>query len=253
VTRIDGNINTTRPWHSPRSGSLNPRTTQISNHEGLIGRTEVSENRNKVLAGLLEDAINELRLTRGHYQGSNDMESSDSFNRALTKVKSVQKCLEDPFSPTPPGKPNDTESHPPGDQASVLRLVEGDRVQPSIEPSSIENNATAITAPASSVMESSASRMKDVTGSNTAHPVPLRPTARSLLAESDFSWMLGDEMHRSSFISSMSFSMEQDRHGDGRSKHTPLFRDNRETGRGKTSDEDDGLALSSLRGDNDYR
>lgn len=86
-----------------------------------------------------------------------------------------------------------------------------------------------------------------------AKPTPRRPATRPSLAESEFSWMLGDNRYRSSFVSSVSVPPEQSRQGDAKEKQNPLFGDGREEGRGKPAIEDDGLLLKSLRGTNDRR
>ena len=71
---------------------------------------------------------------------------------------------------------------------------------------------------------------------------------RPSLAESPFSFMLGEGHHRSSFVSSASAPPEQRRASDPKSKpRQPVVGEKEVASRGTESDED-GFTMSSLRG-----
>ena len=71
--------------------------------------------------------------------------------------------------------------------------------------------------------------------------LPRRP-----LAQSEFSWMLGDNTHRSSFVSSASLPPDQSRRSESRSRQGSLFGDGRDEKREQSQKDEDSLSLNSF-------
>jgi TBC1 domain family member 5 len=239
VTQTDGSINTSRSWNGSRLGSPNFRLAKTSAASDPIKRSESLEYRSKVLAGLLSETVNELLLVQERYQISNGTEIDGSLNRALAKIRYVQNCLEQPSLPASGGA-KDPERNSTADQGTSPQTAEKGPSKPELEPSLAKNKATGNTTYTFPGRENSLALTKD--GVPSGHDLDAQPVLLRPAADSEFSWMLGDGSHRSSFISSASLPPEQ-------SRKAPLFGDSRETGRGKALSDDEGLAMSSLRGD----
>jgi TBC1 domain family protein 5 len=216
----------------------------------LVKKIEFLGQRNKTLAEILGDALNELRTTKENSEQNHDANSDEAFNRALAKIQSVQNSLEDPSVQTPTERTKDTtdSGSPIGEQVIASPRGEQDQDNPEDQPLPTEDETTSASPIQSATTEKNVSQT-EVAAGLLAPPVSLRHPSRPSLAQTGFSWMLGDSVHRSSFVSSSSVLPEQSRQGDVRYRPTPLFGGgSKEQGRGKVRSEDDGLVLSSLRG-----
>lgn len=239
---------TSRPRHSsPRIDSPNSGPVNISNPSDLAKKAALLEKRDRKLVEMLSDALAELRTVKESV--GLDSNADEALNRAYETVQSVQINLDSSSTPMPTESTKGLEST--DDQKDVSPQGNMRQERQDVEAPLADSHDTRMTAAPSSMVGGSPNREDGVTASSkplTATPVPHRTAARSTLAQSEFSWMLGDKMNRSSFVSSASLPPDQSRHGDARTKQGPLFGDSRDEGRKHSTEEDDGLALNSLRG-----
>lgn len=249
IIQPDGTSNLARPWNNPRVGSP-PSQVGGPNPVDLVRKIEFLGQRNKTLAEVLGDALSELRMTKEDSPPTPDANPDEAFNRALAKIQSVQNLLEDQSIQTPTERTKDTDSgESNGEQTIASPRGEQDQNTPEAKPLPPEEETTSASPIQSAATGKNVSQTEAVTVGLPAPPASLRHSSRPSLEQTGFSWMLGDSVHRSSFVSSSSLLPEQSRQGDVRYRPTPLFSGgSKEQGRGKVRSEDDGLLLSSLRG-----
>lgn len=255
------NLEQLQTGHS-RSSSLDfPRNlgasdaTENSANEDLISRLKQLEDRNKALAKMLEGAQETLRKWK-----STDTQSGasgeDAFNTALARIQFVSVYLADADIAIPEMTPvaeKKFEIPAITQETSVDKQeIETTQSQQSPNPPAIAENIPSIVKHQQSVPESKA---------RTPSISPTRATAvRPSLANSSFSFMLGEDRHRSSFVKSKPLPEER-RHSDAKaekhrkdsheSKTKPRLsaKDRKEQKSGnKVSDsDDDGFTLSTLQ------
>lgn len=223
-----------RRIESPPHDSPSPPHISLATIRRLNSRISALESRSQTLARMLGEAINELHTKQVHPNNS----GIEAIDLALAKLQFVQVYLEDPTIPIPdeeklatqaPARARSSEPVP-----SVIAGKENNT--PGGQPRG-NNNSAFLELP----------KNGDSEASDIIKPVPLRPAAapatRAPIAESPFSWMLGDNKERSGFVTSVAVPPEQ-----SRSTGT-LFGDNRADERRKPAgDEEDGVVLDSLRG-----
>jgi len=223
------------------------------------------EERNKVLAKMLENAQETLRKWK-----SQDSHEEDVFNTALAKIQFVSAYLTDTDIPipafTPPteqvahevtdktsgaeGETNEARASDVDGAANILQhKTSQTRVGTSPAPSKTEATTQGLRVPTASPMP------------RTSSPSPSRPAQpRPSLAESSFSFMLGENRHRSSFVRatplpeerrSSDAQREKSRKNsiDQKSKQRPNIRDKKDRkGKGDKKDsDDDGFTMSTLQ------
>jgi len=223
------------------------------------------EERNKVLAKMLENAQETLRKWK-----SQDSHEEDVFNTALAKIQFVSVYLTDADIPIPTvtstveqvSDEADVKTGGTNDEANEARaLIEGDTphasqhktsqthgVEVSPTPSKADATTQALRVPTASPMPRASS------------PSPTRPApARPSLAESSFSFMLGENRHRSSFVRatplpeerrSSDAQREKSRKNsiDSKSKQKPSIKDKKgRKAKGERKDSDDGFTMSTLQ------
>ncbi|OJD17794.1 hypothetical protein AJ78_02147 [Emergomyces pasteurianus Ep9510] len=224
----------------PPNDSPSPPHINFVAVRGLNARISALERRNQALAVMLGDAINELRAQSKDPNKSN----AEAMDIALAKIQFVQVYLADPTMPIPEER---LSSKPAVDRPrssdpifrepvskTTTTLVGKENSTPNGERKPETNSA---------LHPPPQTRAAEV--ANLAKPVPLRPApaTRAPLAESPFSWMLGNNKERSGFVTSVSAPPEQ-----GRSTGT-LFGDSQSDGRRNAAgDEEDGVVMDSLRG-----
>ena len=259
---------------SPRRGNdvfrepLTGESALPDDLEGLSQRIRYLEDRNKALARMLGEALKELRRpqTAESSAGNNGIEST--LNIALAKMRFVQVYLEDSEIPVPPPVPampmlktlpNETNSTEDDKGGETPKLPIPD---PKVKIQQDDSPTTTKESTSSELVEN------EVAPSSlpTSPPRSTRLNPRPSLAQSSFSWMLGENHHRSSFVSSASVPPEQRRESDTKTRPKQLFADGKKDGkkeskkdskkdgkkeegrRGSDSSEEDGFTLSSLRG-----
>ncbi|KAL3492598.1 rab-GTPase-TBC domain-containing protein [Aspergillus germanicus] len=209
----------------------------------LKAKVKGLEERNRMLANTLGQAVNDIRSQ----VTNNEALDLNVVERALTKVQSVQTTLETPYF-TPDAKLYSSASEKPQEKKHTA-LTE-------VEPTLLENAKPARSSLDSLASDSTIAKSPVGSPSGQRHvlsakpansPKPLRHVMRPSLADSGFSWMLGEDRHLSSFVSPASVPPEQTRHGEAKTKQNALF-GNGDTQQKSPQAEPDGMALNSLRG-----
>jgi TBC1 domain family member 5 len=231
-------------------------------------RLGMLEKRNKALARMLADALEELRL---HKESSDAKEASvadSSFNTALAKMQFVQVYLADSEIQIPGEEGNSDWETPEGqslvvgstDPTSgfVTKTTDAFMVAPEHENAISDRPSTPVTADAAKSRNrpnSKGTEAAAVTQDRDNHiqkPKPSRlssPQPRPPLAQSPLSWILGEGRHRSDFVSSSTPPPEHRRDSVPIARPKRLFGEGKDDEGDRTSDSgDDGFTLSSLHG-----
>lgn len=201
------------PQHKSR-WSLDTGKMIVDKPEDMIAKIEVLEERNRSLARLLESSVNELWIQQKEVHQKDDV-AADALSLSIAKIQFVQVYLENSAMPLPTESvlTNKAEASPAlgasarlSEAAPTLSLTDGER------KSSLSDNADR--APAHSVQDSAKVASKTLPStpkasspfkaSSPSHLSPARPT----LAQSPFSWMLGEEQPKSSFVSASPFQAD---------------------------------------------
>lgn len=254
------NLEQLQTGHSRNSSLDFPRqsiedTTVISAPEDLAARLKQLEDRNKALAKMLEGAQETLRKWKSTNSQS-DASGEDAFNTALARIQFVSVYLADSDIAIPDMSPV-TEK-----KADLSTADEG------IPPEKVDLKTNQIDqAPESETVAQNTPESKKTAQlvaevkARTPSISPTRATAtRPSLANSSFSFMLGEDRHRSSFVKSKPLPEER-RHSDAKaekqrkdsheSKPKPRLgaKDRKEQKPGyKINDsDDDGFTMSTLQ------
>ncbi|KAI9703613.1 MAG: hypothetical protein M1836_007383 [Candelina mexicana] len=254
-----------------------------SRNLGVAERLSILEKRNSNLAKMLEEALKELRLQEKALGTEETINGNvaEAIGVAIAKVQFVQFYLEDPMLPIPssvqseqlknpattplptsptlikPQPPDPAEttaskvprSKSPGEGAQPLASGSEEKKQrsitflPPIDPSATTTTPTDTQAKTSTTL-------KPETETSPFH----RP--RPSLTQSSFSWMLGENQRRSSFVSSSPLPPDKRREYGVSGRAGSLFGEGA-YGKGQISDvhgkkvenvDDEGFNLGSLRG-----
>ncbi len=265
------------------SAVLDRGANAASNNPGVTERLSILEKRNNHLARMLEEALTELRSQQAAL-GTEDTKKeniAEAIGVAIAKVQFVQFYLEDPMLPIPlPVQPEDGKkpadkprptsplliepksSKPPETTISEVPRPESpskDKQPLASQPESQTKHPTTHPLPADKpatptiVVEDQA--RTSATSKPQAEPSPFhRP--RPSLTQSSFSWMLGEDQRRSSFVSSSPLPPDKRRESAAPGQAGSLFGDGAH-GKGQSSGgngkkvenaDDEGFSLGSLRG-----
>ena len=262
-----------RNFNEIQSASGSPNRSLQGSHDPLTGtstpsedlpelsrRLEYLEDRNKALAKMLGDVIEELRAPRTAEHPAEPDAAEGSLNVALAKMQFVQVYLDDSEIPIPPPIPSEPTIQPRTGEGMLEEEVKNDQASTIAEDRPPE---------ASNVLPEADSTPEIKVDIDNPSPVTsTKPNVRPSLAQSSFSWMLGEDRHRSSFVSSVSVPPEQRRDSttsDTKPRPKQLFVEGKkdkkdkkdkkewkdrkeENRRGSDSSEEDGFTLNSLRG-----
>lgn len=220
----------------------------------LTHRIQELEDRNKILAKMLGTILDSLRERKENATDKDSGTENEDHNIILAKLQFVQVYLADPEIPIPAEEsPCETSKEADDGRATITQST------PSIteNPALVENQEKAISTapespkPAVPLREALPVQKTKLMEKERAVPrteLPPRRQQRPSLAESSFSFMLGEGRHRSSFVSSASAPPEQRRGSDPKSNlKQPVVGDKEVAVKGINS-EDDGFTMSSLRG-----
>ncbi|KAL9105789.1 MAG: hypothetical protein Q9227_009091 [Pyrenula ochraceoflavens] len=247
VNNITSSPGSPRRVVAPTRQPLESSGEQSTDSQLLAQRVQILEARNKVLAKMLGGALESLR---SHKDGA---QPEDVFNISLAKIQFVQVYLEEPDIPIPPD-PSEEHSDPTRDKLSTVS--QPDRAtEPSEASERQERSQKRDPRPSADVVPQEASKLpSNAVNVSIGNDPPLNhQSTRPSLAQSSFSWMLGADRHRSSFISSVTVPPEQERDsaskGSGRSK--ALFKDGRrESEERKSSEsEEEEITMNNLQSD----
>jgi TBC1 domain family member 5 len=237
--------------------------------EDLRTRLSRFEKRNKVLAGMLADALEELRSHKNPTDAKETAVPESSFNIALARIQFVQVYLADLDIPIPgqDGLTNEgshedysraEETNNPG--SALMRQADFDVAALASDCGDATPGRTST--PALVVPSNLDSRTRG--GDAEVRPIihvqerdkerisPLKLSSakpRPPLAQSPLSWILGEGQHRSDFVSSSTPPPEQKRDSIPRIRPKRLFPDGKNgEDRDDSEGEDDGFTLNSLHG-----
>ena len=254
----------------------------------LETRIRTLEERNKSLAKMLENAMSDLWAQQKEFDKEKAVAASDALSLAIAKIQFVQVYLEDSSIPLVPETSTQVIDEPPKDSSPPILSVESvpsDEVQipkvassagaanPSSADLKLDHTSSKLEeaeAPRASspgpVLTDEGSEERPLTipaTKSTSQPKPAKPQtspspfhhSRPSLAQSSFSWMLGEDKRKSSFVSASSFPDDRRRESVARGKAGFLFGDDKNDSRGsgttkgkEESEDDDGFTLGTLRG-----
>lgn len=258
---VRGAVTEARRNMQTMQSEANPRMTRYDGGSSFTSRTNASwsqesetaaslrmrvddlEERNRLLAKSLSQSLNDLR---SHMMNMNaekvDTSTTAAMKQALTRVQSVQTCLEDSSAPV---------SSIPGPEGKEAKKGQNNQTTIAGTGSTSTKDASEKAPPSSTTTNEQPSKTPGLKTKPGGPPksMPLRGSPRPSLANSEFSWMLGgSQNHRSSFVSSASVPPEQARL---QIQHQALFGVGEEEKKGSkrtTPVEPDELAMRSLRG-----
>ena len=219
--------------------------------ETLLKRIHDLEERNKALAKMLDSALDSLRSVKFNEPEAKTA-TEDIFNISLAKIQFVSVYLSDPEIPIPFEDP------------SMNQVAEPERMQEQkTSPEKSQNEVSRGKQQprgGSSETKEPATKLDPAPGPKHLTPVtPQQQPQRQLrpsLAESSFSFMLGEGRHRSSFVSSAADLPEQRRveqvqEAETKSRPKQMAAESKKEqqreGRGSES-HDDGFTMTSLQG-----
>jgi TBC1 domain family member 5 len=220
----------------------------------LTQRVQELEDRNKALARMLGTTLESLRVYKQNPTEGNSGTEEENFNIILAKLQFVQVYLADPEIPIPAEEPQRDHNNEDDEVRAILpesappvtekpSLAEEEHKPAPIAPDS--PNPAVQLQPAMPVQKT---RLREKEKAIPRTDLPPRRQQRPSLADSSFSFMLGEGRHRSSFVSSASEPPEQRRGSDPKSKPKPAVAGEKEVAAQATESEEDGFTMSSLRG-----
>lgn len=234
VGEVRRNMNTYQSSHS-RQSSLDPVAVDSQRLDGksedpkqdLQRKIVELQERNTVLAKMLDGAVESLRaikMTDSEKIG----DAEQSLNISLAKIQFISVYLSNPDIPIPKDDTTTQDSKPSSPPA--------DPTVPAKEPV------------IPTVEISKASQEKKVTeGSDVA--VMGKHADRPSLMDSSFSFMLGENRHRSSFVSSVADLPEQRRDSDSKARPKQLSAEAKaQQDRRESESEDDGFTMTKIQG-----
>lgn len=249
----------------------------------LPARIKALEARNKALAKMLENAMEDLWVQQREFEKQKAEEFANALSIAIAKVQFVQVYLQDSSLPLLPDETPqtvedeahqsdvhtsaDTETENQTESSSPLSIPKNQSLeQPPLTPAQLPPEMT--TNPETSKPAKNPSQPPTTSNPNPSlqiGPTPLN-APRPSLAQSSFSWMLGDNGERkSSFVSATRLPPEKKREMRGRAaflfgeeesdrKERRGSRDGAkgkgvdEAGIGEDEEDGEGFTLGTLRG-----
>ena len=251
--------------------SLDSGTNVSESPKELVARIHYLEERNKSLAKLLEKAMEELWTQQSATnQRPNEM-TADVLSLAIAKVQFVQVYLENSTMTLPAEDLSHEETKHDATLEKDGGLTTSSAGSPLHQAQSDGTNDEKCTGEGACAVEILDASVQQ-SAPATAKPLPSTPKVgspskaaglspfsnpRPALAQSSFSWMLGEEQQKSGFVSGSPFPSERSkerRKGDQlfRDKEREGSRDRKGTGsKGKGDDSDDDgdvFTMGALRG-----
>ncbi len=235
-----GNNSPRRPAEKSR-WSLDSGKNVSDSPKDLIAKIQSLEERNKSLAKLLEKAMEELWIQQRAMSPKPNETTADALSLAIAKVQFVQVYLENPTMPLPSENLSTEEKNHDGPVEDDAVLTSSSSGAPSYR---IQNDGASDEKSASEgghtveIANPTAQRSAPA----PVKPLPSTPKAgspskssgllpfsqpRPALAQSSFSWMLGEDQRKSGFVSGSPFSSER---LAGRRKGAQLFGDEKREG-----------------------
>ncbi|KIW16488.1 hypothetical protein PV08_06543 [Exophiala spinifera] len=232
VGEVRRNMNNYQTSHSRQTSRDTPDAGKSDSAQFLQQRLNELQERNHLLSKMLEDAVDSLRTVKLTTKEGVD-EAEHNLNISLAKIQFVSVYLADPEIPIPKGEST----------ADVEVDHQLDEKTATAAPAA---QATALTGNLVRPKNHEAGKVAAEVGSGL-QPAPARPS----LMDSSFSFMLGENRHRSSFVSSVAALPEQERGNDLKSGQKMAAEDEKrqQDGSRKGSAVDDGgFTLAKIQG-----
>jgi TBC1 domain family protein 5 len=258
MTNVEsGGVPSLRPWYSsPRFGTPALGQSKDSDPVNSAKQPAFLEKGDPELAQLLKNALDDLDVVKGA-TAILEPRIADALQGAYEKIQCARSKVQTPqpqVTAAPATDSDATSEQQQGSEAIEEKddspLPEEPRAElPEEKQSPTEDSATPTQGPLISKVSEGPGIVKTAEAPSVAF-LPPRPATsssgvRAPLADSEFSWMLGEHTHRSTFVSSASLPPDQRRHSKSRSK-SPLFGDARDQAREGCTDDEDGLSLNSF-------
>ena len=268
------------PRHPPAARWSLDEGKMVKDYEGLPARIQALEDRNKALAKMLQDSIDDISAQAKEFETEKLEAKANKLTLSVAKLQFLQVHLENPVMPLGPEgvgldgvgvhDRRDSHSEKDTDSSSITISPSDERIRPvaSVAPTlsgptvarrqnsqdSEPRSPTPTRVPARRPPNISA--VPRITRAESPQQSPFQ-SSRPSLAQSSFSWMLGNEENGTNFVSAAPFSPERDRKVAGRGKAGFLFGDEKNENppskagkdKGKQEKEDgDGFTLGTLKG-----
>ena len=251
--------------------SLDKGQTVSDSPKDLMAKVQYLEDRNRSLAKLLEKAMEDLWTQQRKTDQKSNETTADALSLAIAKVQFVQVYLENATMPLPPEdiSPEETKSNgvvethsvSPSPRSGASRYhIQSDGATDENLDSQITHSVETMTAPVDSSAPATAKTLPStprVGHRSTASGLSPFSQARPALAQSSFSWMLGEDQKKSGFVSASPFLSER---SDERRKGFQLFGDDKSESRrnrqasnsngngGDSDDDEDVFTIGTLKG-----
>lgn len=232
----------------------------------LAAEIKTLEQRSKGLAKLLDKAIGELWEQQRQCSNEKNEASANALSLAIAKIQFVQVYLENPTMPFT-GENPESETAIPKDSVKAttndMLMRESQPAQlPSLDTRSSSRTYTSEDPGTLQIDSEKGSEGRSETPTNATPDVSVpkvRPQSlpfhhpRPSLAQSSFSWMLGEDQRKSSFVSPTPFPADR---RAARQKADLLFGEGKVDTEGKTqkgnggeeSDDEEVINLGTLKG-----
>lgn len=212
--------------------SLDTGGLVTDNSTNLTARIHALEQRNKALAKLLEKSMEDLWVQQRGFTKEKADVAADALSLVIAKVQFVQVYLENSTMPLPAeDEARDTEDSvkalgniPTADLGTPIQAPAG---QSSPTPKPItqdirKKNLKAVRSSISQNPDGSPSKKAESFATPTDNIPSLNissdgktpeeaPKTRPILAQSSFSWILGEDQRKSDFVAASPFSTERER------------------------------------------
>ena len=216
--------------------SLDSGTPVFESPKELVAKVQYLEERNKSLAKLLEKAMEELWIQQRDTKQKPNETAADALSLAIAKVQFVQVYLENSTMPLPSDDLSSEETNHDASLDKDVGLTTSNAGPPLYQLQSdgaIDEKSSSEGTHAVEILDPPGQRSVPA----PAKPLPSTPKVgspskvsgllpvskpRPALAQSSFSWMLGEDQQKSGFVSPSPFSSSR---SDGRRKVDQLFGD----------------------------
>ena len=263
------------PRRSSNAYRLTDENQAAGSFNNLASKIQALEDRNKTLAKLLQESIEDISAQAKEFEKEKLEAKADKLTLSVAKLQFLQVHMENSAMPLgsdsadPESQRIDQDQKSDADEKSMLSPSR-DGFAPVASPLPISarqattrrqnSQDSASQSPTRAPIRRPAhiSTVPRITKTESPQQSPFQ-TSRPSLAQSSFSWMLGEGENKSSFVSASPFSPERDRKVALRGKAGFLFGDEKEEAthsklsQGKAMpgmEDDEGFTLGTLKGSN---
>lgn len=211
--------------------SLDTGTMVTDETAGQTARVSALEQRNRELAKLLEKAMEDLWVQQREFSKEKAGTATDALSLAIAKVQFVQVYLENPSMPLPDEEAPETQDKRGHERSEMSAADLGSptrKPRPTHSPlrkAPVKESRRKSQADSLGTSLQTSPRSPGKVSTTTANPIdsipsidipqsvtgPSSPPVRPALAQSSFSWMLGQEQRKSDFVAASPFTTERER------------------------------------------